>query len=155
MRYTFLVMILIGLIACEKDKTKQEELSKLFDLMGEKKSDFTKAVVIIPLENACSSCSQMTIIKLPRIEENYKSSIHLIFTARSRKLIEETLINADLEGFRIQKDPNYEAWKMGMVDNNPYYYFLKDGKLIASGGITIENVDEELQKITKYLEEKK
>ena len=59
MRYTFLVMILIGLIACEKDNSKQEELSKLFDLMGEKKSDFTQAVVLIPLENACSSCSQI------------------------------------------------------------------------------------------------
>lgn len=154
MRSLFLLLMLIGTISCTSENAHKEEFGKLVDLLADQMSDEIEAVVIIPLENACSSCSQMTIVKLPRMEGIEKSSIHLIFTARSGKLIEETLTDADLEDFQIQKDPSYEAWKMGMVDNNPSYYLLKKGELIEKGGITFENVDEQLLKISKHLEKK-
>ena len=154
MRSLFLLLMLIGTFACTSENAHKEEFGKLVDLLADQMSDEIEAVVIIPLENACSSCSQMTIVKLPRMEEIEKSSIHLIFTARSGKLIDETLADAGLEDFHIQKDPKYEAWKMGMVDNNPSYYLLKGGKLIEKGGITFENVDEQLLKISKHLEKK-
>lgn len=95
----------------------------------------------------------MTLNELVGMEEKFRKDVLLVFTARSEKLIQETLSDLNLNSFQIEKDLKYESWKMGLVDNNPRFYLIKSNSLMRSEGITFQNIADQMPKIINFLNE--
>lgn len=140
MKWSLIILLPCVLLACSGHSAYKEDKEKLGKLIQGSDLDEFKAVIVVPLENACSPCSELTLQEVNKIDEQYKSLIKLILTGNSYRIIDQTLEGADLEGFLIQKDGDYLFWKHGLVDNSPSYYFIDDGNIIEKGSVIAPEV---------------
>ncbi len=144
-----LIITLFTIISCnEKNSIEQKNI---VSFIHPKEISNYDVIIFVPLENSCSSCSQITMARLTELNVNEKSKIILIFTAKSNKLIDQSLKDYNFKDFDLIKDPNYESWKVGLVDNNPLYYLLNDDKIIKRGNITFETVLDEIEIIKNHI----
>ncbi|WP_163378648.1 hypothetical protein [Cyclobacterium sp. SYSU L10401] len=138
--------------SCQKKDGDSEIFSKLESLLPDRDLGEVGAVIIVPLENACSSCSISALQQLSRIEKRHKSRVQLVLTAKSFKLIDQVATDLDLSGFFLHRDGNYSFWKHQMVMNSPSFYLIKGNTIIEDGNVAVQEVPDFVEKLLNHLE---
>lgn len=139
------------LTACEDSSVYTKDQGKLIELLQKSDLDNYSVMIVIPLENACSPCSMMTLHEIDKLEEQFKTSVKLVLTGKSFRIIDQTLESLDLTGFSIHKDGGYLFWKNRMVGNSPEYFFIKKGEIIERGTIVAPEVMVFMNKLNEHL----
>jgi hypothetical protein len=137
-RIFFFFFLLIG---CKSPVDLEEDKFKIESLLPDGKWGNKKFIVVVPLENACSSCSLITLQQLVLLPDEYKSSIGVVLTAKSYKLINNMIIDLDLSGFEVFQDGEYKFWKKQLVQRNPKYYYFENQKIVEDGQITTFDIE--------------
>jgi hypothetical protein len=123
--------LLLGIVqSCNNGKVNSEAFTKLETLLPDEGLEKLGAVVVVPLENACSSCSMSALQQLSMVDKKYKGKVGLVLTAKSFKLIDQVIEEVDLSGFRLHKDGSYSFWKHQLVLNSPAFYFLEGNTIV-------------------------
>lgn len=123
--------------SCNNGRENSEAFTKLETLLPDEGLEKLGAVVVVPLENACSSCSMSALQQLSMVDEKYKGMIQLVLTAKSFKLIDHVMEEVDLTGFQLHKDGNYTFWKHQLVLNSPSFYFIDGDAVVEEGTVSV------------------
>ena len=134
-----IVLLVIGQ-SCQQSEGNREAFVKLESLLPEENLGELGAVIIVPLENACSPCSISTLQQISQVDQRFKSKVQVVLTAKSFKLIDQMIDDIDLSGFRVHRDGNCSFWKHQMVLNSPAYYLIKDNAIVSEGTIAVPDL---------------
>ncbi len=148
----FAILLIALVSSCQQKDGNSEVFSKLESLLPDRELGEVGAVIIVPLENACSSCSISALQQLSRIENRYKSRVQLVLTAKSFKLIDQVATDLDLSGFFLHRDGNYSFWKHQMVLNSPSFYLIKGNTIFEDGNVAVQEVPDFVEKLLDHLE---
>lgn len=138
--------------SCDNGKADSEAFTKLEALLPEEGLEKLGAVVVVPLENACSSCSMSALQQLSMVDEKYKGMVQLVLTAKSFKLIDQVIEEVDLSGFRLHKDGSYSFWKHQLVLNSPAFYLIKGNTIVEDGTVSVQELPAFVKSLLQHLD---
>ena len=137
---SYAIALLVIFQSCQQSEGNHENYVKLESLLPEENLGELGAVIVVPLENACSPCSISTLQQISQIDQKFKSKVQVVLTAKSFKLIDQMIDDIDLSGFRVHRDGDYLFWKHQMVLNSPAYYLIKDNSIDSEGTIAVPDL---------------